>query len=241
TFHLYLPQAQGQIQPARTASEPQEILPRGWEVILAVDDERELLELAKTSLEALGYQVVTANNGQQALEQLTNKPDIDLLFSDVVMPGGMNGYELAEQATTKRPELKILLTSGYTGKALSGSDQTQYSNNLLSKPYCQAELARRLRALLGEPESPDKAQDEPGRTQSTTPIEWTDSNNVGVKALDDDHRALLTLLNRYRESAANDDRTECIIILEQFRTYTKTHFQREEAVMAACAYPGLTN
>ncbi|MCP4128322.1 MAG: hemerythrin family protein, partial [Gammaproteobacteria bacterium] len=47
--------------------------------------------------------------------------------------------------------------------------------------------------------------------------------------------------NRYRESAANDDRTECIIILEQFRTYTKTHFQREEAVMAACAYPGLTN
>ncbi|MCP4128914.1 MAG: PAS domain S-box protein, partial [Gammaproteobacteria bacterium] len=241
TFHLYLPQAQGQIQPARTASEPQEILPRGREVILAVDDERELLELAKTSLEALGYQVVTANNGQQALEQLTNRPDIDLLFSDVVMPGGMNGYELAEQATTKHPELKILLTSGYTGKALSASDQTQYSNNLLSKPYSQSELAQRLRALLGEPALPDEAQNGSERTQSTTPIEWADNNNVGVKALDDDHRELLALLNRYRESAANDDRTECIIILEQFRTYTKTHFQREEAVMAACAYPGLTN
>ncbi|MCP3671906.1 MAG: bacteriohemerythrin [Gammaproteobacteria bacterium] len=240
TFRLYLPQAKGQAQPTKTAPKPQEILPRGREVILAVDDERELLELAKTSLEVLGYQVVTANNGQQALEQLANKPDIDLLFSDVVMQGGMNGYELAEQATAKHPGLKILLTSGYTGKALSSDDPAQY-NNMLSKPYSQSELAQQLRTLLGEPTLSDEAQNEPGQTQSTTQIEWADSNNVGVKALDDEHRALLALLNRYRESAANGDKTKCMTTLEQFKIYIKTHFQREEAVMAACAYPGLTN
>jgi len=64
------------------------------------------------------------------------------------MPGGINGYELAAEATAQRPGLKVLLTSGYTEKAVTGNDQALFSANLLSKPYTQAELAQRVRALL---------------------------------------------------------------------------------------------
>ena len=65
------------------------------------------------------------------------------------MPGGINGYELAADATAQCPGLKVLLTSGYIDKAVAGSDQARFSANLLSKPYTQAELAQRLRELLG--------------------------------------------------------------------------------------------
>jgi len=66
------------------------------------------------------------------------------------MPGGINGYQLAEQATAFRPDLKVLLTSGYTEKALTHNGQARFNANLLAKPYTQAELARQIRALLGE-------------------------------------------------------------------------------------------
>jgi len=78
---------------------------------LAVDYEVELLELAKESLEILGYRVLTASNGKEALERLAEHPTISLLFSDIVMPGGMNGYELMEQAMEYRSDLKVLLTT----------------------------------------------------------------------------------------------------------------------------------
>ena len=126
----------------------QEILPYGQETILVVDDEEGLLELAQELLEAQGYHVLTALNGKEALEQLDKDPTIDLLFSDVVMPGDINGYELAEQATASRPQLKVLLTSGYTQKALAHNGQARFNANLLSKPYSQTGLAKRVRAML---------------------------------------------------------------------------------------------
>ncbi len=113
-----------------------------------VDDEDALLELAREFLEALGYRVLSASNGRQALEQLAKEPVIDLLFSDVVMPGGINGYELAEQASVSHPQIKTLLTSGYTEKSLAHNGQARFESNMLSKPYNQAELAKRVRALL---------------------------------------------------------------------------------------------
>ena len=117
------------------------------ETILIVDDEVELLELARESLEILGYRVLTASNGKEALERLAEHPAISLLFSDMVMSGGMNGYELAEKAMEYHPDLKILLTSGHVGKA---KGKTDLKTNFLMKPYTQAELAQRVRSLLNE-------------------------------------------------------------------------------------------
>jgi len=142
TFFLYLPRSNKQEDQAETHFLKPDVLPRGHETILVVDDEDELLLLAKESLQDLGYQVVTAGNGQHALEQLVNEPSIAILFSDVVMPGGMTGYELAEQAVALRPDLKVLLTSGYTGKSLAKNHET------LSKPYDLPQLAKRLQILI---------------------------------------------------------------------------------------------
>jgi len=150
TFRIYLPRAEGEEQPFEILTEQPETLPQGRETLLLVDDEKEFLEIAQSSLQALGYRVLTASNGPQALERLTEEPVVDLLFSDVVMPGGMNGYELADQAMAVRPGLKVLLTSGYTKKELANTGQGRFTANLLTKPYTQAELAPRVRALLDE-------------------------------------------------------------------------------------------
>jgi len=148
TFHLYLPRVQGKVKSGDHSGEQVEALPHGTESILVVDDEINLVELAREFLEALGYKVYTANDGKQALEILAKESTIDLLFSDVVMPGGINGYQLAQQATAKHPQLKVLLTSGYTGKAVFHNEQELFQENLLGKPYNQTELATRVRAAL---------------------------------------------------------------------------------------------
>ncbi|MCP4041814.1 MAG: response regulator, partial [Gammaproteobacteria bacterium] len=150
TFRLYLPRAKGEEQLVAATDEQPESLPHGRETILAVDDEEDLLELAQSSLEALGYRVLVATSGRQTLERLAEEPAIDLLFSDVVMPGRMNGYELAEQVTAIRPALKVLLTSGYTEKAVTHNGQARFTANLLSKPYTQPELAQRVRTMLDD-------------------------------------------------------------------------------------------
>ncbi len=147
TFHLYFPRAEDQVLVDNTVDQQSELLPRGSETILAVDDEKELLNLARESLEALGYHVLTATSGKEALNRLAEHPAISLLFSDVVMPGGMNGYELADQAIGNRSNLKILLTSGHTEKV---SSRAQQKYNLIEKPYTLEDLKRRVQSLLGE-------------------------------------------------------------------------------------------
>ena len=123
-------------------------MPGGKETILAVDDEAGLLDLVYETLTDLGYRVLTAANAKQAQEIYAADPDIDLLFSDVVMPGNMNGYELAEQLVAESPRLKVLLTSGYTEKALARNGQSKYKANMLVKPYAVADLAQRIRHTL---------------------------------------------------------------------------------------------
>jgi len=148
TFRLYLPRVKGEEQDNIKTDGQRETLPCGTETILIVDDEIDLLELTQTLLEGLGYRVLTASDGKQALEQLAENMDIDLLFSDVIMPGGINGYELAEQVTNNLPKIKVLLTSGFTGKVLEHNGRARFDFNLLSKPYNQSELAKRVRAVL---------------------------------------------------------------------------------------------
>ncbi|MBL4712542.1 MAG: PAS domain-containing protein [Gammaproteobacteria bacterium] len=147
TFCLYLPRVYDEQAQVLSNKLNIEKPVGGQETILAVDDEEDLLVLVQESLQMLGYKVIVAKNGEQALAILAKEPNIDLLFSDVVMPG-MSGYELAEQAENQCVKLKILLTSGYTEKAEIRDDQSRFNTNLLSKPYTQIELAKQIRQAL---------------------------------------------------------------------------------------------
>ncbi len=148
TFRLFIPRSTENREPGKESPCPAIDLPNGTETLLIVDDEEDLLELARLTLESLGYRVITAGNGKDALAMLDKHPDIALMFSDVVMPGGLNGYELAEQAEHKRPDLKIILTSGYSKKAIARNGQARFDTTLLSKPYTQNDMVRHIRHCL---------------------------------------------------------------------------------------------
>jgi signal transduction histidine kinase/CheY-like chemotaxis protein len=147
TFRLYLPRATCEDSVIESSASQVEAMPAGKEAILIVDDETALLELVEESLQILGYTIYRASRGKQALEMLAQHPDIELMFSDVVMPD-INGYELAEMAIAEYPGLKILLTSGYTELAIAHNGQARFNEHMLSKPYSQSELAQRVRSML---------------------------------------------------------------------------------------------
>jgi signal transduction histidine kinase/CheY-like chemotaxis protein len=121
------------------------------QVVLVVEDDPAVRQLTVESLRELGYQTLAVDNARAALDHLGETDRVDLLFSDVVMPGGMNGYQLSVEARKLRPGLKVLLTSGYATAALGGKLPDNVS--LLAKPYKQEQLARHLRAVLREPSS----------------------------------------------------------------------------------------
>lgn len=148
SFEIYLPRAEQMENRQPAAVSPAGNAYRGSETILLVDDETDLLELAGEWLQSLGYRVLTASDGQQALRLLEEESSIDLLCSDVVMPGGINGYELVEKALAKRSGLQVLLVSGYTEQGMIGSHPARSAVTLLSKPYTQTELAHQIRTLL---------------------------------------------------------------------------------------------
>lgn len=148
TVRLYLPRAL-----CGTVSEPDIIqtqtLPHGQEVILVVEDNEGIRGLAVRHLQSLGYRTIPAADGASALEIIQGGVPIDLLFTDVVMPGGIDGRALAAAARRLRPGLKISFTSGFTASAASATTEDhQFGSNLLSKPYRKSELARRIRAVL---------------------------------------------------------------------------------------------
>lgn len=153
TIHLYLPRARGRAERKDTRHLDPETLPDGDETILVVDDEDDLVSAAVSFLGSLGYRTVTAGGGRQALEALQRDTSIDLLFSDVVMPGGMDGYQLAIEAMKLRPDLRVLLTSGFTPKREELANGTRrlasdLSKSLLHKPYNMAELAIAVRQTI---------------------------------------------------------------------------------------------
>ncbi len=150
SMHLYLPRSRASESSIEIKHVDETDFPRGGETILIVDDETDLLQLAEYYLNDLGYQTHLAGNAVQALEILAKEERIDLLFSDVVMPGGMNGYELAQQATEFWPHIKVLLSSGFTLKTMAHNGLARFASHLLAKPYRKADLARRIRLVLDE-------------------------------------------------------------------------------------------
>ncbi len=95
------------------------------------------------------YRVLEAEDGPAALKVLNDDPDIDLLLTDVVMPGGMSGAELASKARERRPDLKVLYTSGYTENAILHRAMLDEGVEMIGKPYRKDELARKVRQVLG--------------------------------------------------------------------------------------------
>jgi PAS domain S-box-containing protein len=155
TVRIYLPRAEPSVAPSdRRRPCPRAAESAHSETLLVVEDEPEVLEIALTMLRGLGYSVLTARDGPEALDVLRGPDRIDLLFSDVVMPRGMNGAELARRARALRPGLPVLLTSGYTARALSEEHGLADDFPLLPKPYRVAELAQALRAALAHDEAP---------------------------------------------------------------------------------------
>ena len=121
---------------------------RHHRVVLAVDDNVEVLASAVAQLEALGYRVLSANSPEAALKILAGPEPVDLLFTDVVMPGGLNGKRLAVEACRLRPELKVLFTSGFPNAPEFQNLQAASDDALLAKPYRLQELGQALRAVL---------------------------------------------------------------------------------------------
>jgi signal transduction histidine kinase/CheY-like chemotaxis protein len=159
SVELYLPKAGQAAQGAATATahgsapEPDrssEVVPlrraSSGEVVLVVEDEPTVREAAVESLRDLGYQTLEAADAAAALAMLRTVERIDVLFSDVVMPGGMNGVQLAVEARRLRPRMKVLLTSGYT--ALTDDRDVPPDVLLLPKPYRRAQLATQLSVVM---------------------------------------------------------------------------------------------
>jgi CheY-like chemotaxis protein len=147
-IRIYLPRAEAG-EPVNAERLAEEAPPPGHETVLVVEDNPLVRASAVTALASLGYTVLEAEDASQALERLQQPlPKIDLLFTDVILPGRMNGPELAQAALLRLPRLKLLFTSGYSGKAALLGATPGNSAHLLPKPYRRLELARMVRAAL---------------------------------------------------------------------------------------------
>jgi PAS domain S-box-containing protein len=144
TFKLYLPRTFGTVDPESSGSEPV----RGeGELVLVVEDDALVRNYVVGQVGGLGYRTLVAANAEEALAILGSN-DVDLLFTDVIMPGPMNGPDLVRQARHDRPGLRVLYTSGYAENAIVHNGQLDAGVLLLPKPYSRAGLARMLRAAL---------------------------------------------------------------------------------------------
>ncbi|MDP2333363.1 MAG: response regulator [Reyranella sp.] len=117
--------------------------------VLLVDDDEAVRAASVGLLASLGYQVVVASSGAEALDLLTRFDDIDVLFTDVVMPGGMDGGEVAKRARALRPGVKVLFASGYFEGALVREGNIAANAHFLVKPYRKKDLARMMDEVLG--------------------------------------------------------------------------------------------
>jgi PAS domain S-box-containing protein len=145
TFRLYLPRANGGAETTEAAM-PQSFVHGHGETVLAVEDNAGLRRIVVRQLKELGYRVLEAENAHTALEMLENE-QVDLLFTDIVMPGGASGYELAQMALSRWPGIKILLTSGFPDNKIHRSE-TSSNLRLLSKPYRRDDLGHIIREIL---------------------------------------------------------------------------------------------
>jgi nitrogen-specific signal transduction histidine kinase len=150
TVRLYLPagKSSARTKPLRDAGDQQDALARGREIILVVEDDPFVRAYAVRTLQTLGYNVIAAFDAHDALSKLAGGHIPDMLFTDIVMPGNVNGWELAQRAAELLPSIKIMFTSGYALEALSHSGRLPADAPFLNKPYRKSDLAQLVRHVL---------------------------------------------------------------------------------------------
>jgi PAS domain S-box-containing protein len=144
---IYLPRSSG-VQETEFEALQNAPVTGGDEKILIVEDDALVRQYVVTQIKSLGYAALEAGNAAEALIIIDSDKDIDLLFTDVIMPGNMNGRQLADEAARRRPDLKTLFTSGYTENAIVHHGRLDSGVLLLAKPYRKSELAKMLRTAL---------------------------------------------------------------------------------------------
>jgi PAS domain S-box-containing protein len=149
TVSLYLPLAE-KAAPTKSETVPVQLPARPGGKVLVVDDEAALLEIAQAYLTEMGYSALLAEDSARALEIVTRFEEIDLMVTDIIMPGGMNGVDLARMARKLSPKLKIIYTSGFPADALSERSGMQVDAPLLRKPYQRAEFIAMIQRAMEE-------------------------------------------------------------------------------------------
>jgi PAS domain S-box-containing protein len=151
TVKIYLPR----YTAAESAETPAEVQPipveTGKETILAVEDDDDARAFTAEVLGDLGYRVLVAPDARTALDVLEREPKVDLLFTDVGLPNGVNGRQLADEAHRRRPDLKVLFTTGYARNAIIHHGRLDPGVELLVKPFSQSDMAGKIRRVLGNP------------------------------------------------------------------------------------------
>jgi CheY-like chemotaxis protein len=149
---LYLPRSDVPAETAAVRPKAASELPTGAETILLVEDDPMVRGHTETQLTALGYHVISAENADDALARIGNGIMPDLLFTDIVMPGPMNGAQLAERLRERWPTLKVLYTSGFSHGMLDAPlGGSVAAKHLLGKPFRRRDLAAKVREVLDEP------------------------------------------------------------------------------------------
>jgi PAS domain S-box-containing protein len=151
TVQLYLPRYQGVL--AEDGAELVSVIPLragSGETVLIVDDEPSIRMLVVETLEDLGYAAIEAADAKAGLQMLQSNVRVDLLISDVGLPGGMNGRQMADAARIARPELKVLFITGYAENAAVGSGQLDPGMHILTKPFALEKLASRIKAIIAD-------------------------------------------------------------------------------------------
>jgi PAS domain S-box-containing protein len=146
TIKMYLPPGTGASVPSEAALAP--VIEGGYETILVVEDDKLVRDYVLTQLHSLGYVTLDAANVAEALAIVNSGETFDLLFTDVIMPGAMNGRQLADELQRSKPGLKVLFTSGYTENAIIHHGRLDSGVQLLAKPYRKSDLAGMIRKAL---------------------------------------------------------------------------------------------
>jgi CheY-like chemotaxis protein len=148
TFNLFFPRADGADERMSEETKSDTSSQVG-ETILVVEDDERVRRLTIARLKLIGYQVLEASDGPKAIDILTRGDSVDLVFTDLIMPGGMSGREVAARARQLKPGIKVLLTSGYSEGLVHAEDLERERLKVLRKPYHQADLIAALRDALG--------------------------------------------------------------------------------------------
>jgi signal transduction histidine kinase/CheY-like chemotaxis protein len=147
TVKIYLPRLAG--SAADLPAEPRPVpAGSGGETILFVEDDEDVRAFVAGTLSETGYRVIEAAEAASALRLLDGEPDVDLLFTDVGLPNGVNGRQLADEAQRRRPSLKVLFTTGYARNAIVHHGRLDAGVELIAKPFAAADLVQRVRRVL---------------------------------------------------------------------------------------------